>query len=1104
MDDFPKWLERLGLGRYAQLFAENDIDASALPHLSDDDLKELGLSLGHRAKLRAALSALSSDGPTGPASSVQREGERRQVCVMFCDLVASTTLATELDPEDYRDLIRAYQRSCAAVVARFDGFIAQFLGDGLMIYFGWPQAHEDDAERAINTGLGIVDAMKSATSPSGAPLSVRIGIATGRVVVGDVIGEGASQEAAIAGEAPNLAARLQSLAAPNTVVIDDATQALTGNLFECVDLGAHALKGFAHPVKVRRVAGTHAIESRFEATRTSSSAPFLGRTEEVDLLERRWQRARSGEGQVVLLCGEPGIGKSRMMSAFRQRLDGQSHAWLRYQCSPYHTNSALYPVIEQLEFAARIQRSDEPNRKLDKLAALLAMSNRAPAAMLSLIAPLLSIPLDDRCTPVNVSPQRQKELTLAALVDQIAGLAQQRPVLFHFEDAHWIDPTSCQLLDLAVARARSLAVLLVVSFRPDFSPPWTSGPHVTLLSLNRLETDACVELAGHVAGEDRLPASIAEEIAARADGVPLFVEELTKAVLESAADRAGRGRLPFTIPASIEASLMARLDHLGPVKEVAQIAAVIGREFRHEVLAAVAMLDEAGLDAALSRLAAAGLIRRRTLADGAAYEFKHALVRDAAYQSLLKRRRQRHHARIAEVLEAQPSEAIKPELLAHHFTEAGRIQHAVDYWLKAAQGAMQRSTHVEAERHLRKAVELLAALPETAPRLRREIAVQNALGVCLMPTRGFGNPEIDAAFARAAELSERNNDIAALFVSLRGRGQYHFASGDLRAAREDSPRVLALAQRIGDHDCLLEAHHLHWSTLLFTGEFGAARQHAEEGIARYQRERDHHLTYRNAGHDPGACARTTGALALAQLGFPERGRERILDALALAEALAHPFSLALTLWSAAGLYQLLRDPSSARASAEEMIRYSSETGLVAMVPLGKGLLGYALTHQGEFAEGVARLREGLNEQRASGTLITVPAGLAALADAFARCGDVDEGLAAVHEALRIADTCGEHFNLPEVHRVKGDLLLHRSRVDRDAAVVAYRQAIAVARSQQARLLELRASTSLAHLWGEDGRREAARALLAPVYGEFTEGFDARDLRDAKALLDELT
>jgi class 3 adenylate cyclase len=687
VNELAQWLEQVGLARYARLFAENDIDLDGLPHLTDDELKELGVTLGHRAKLRAALKARAETHPPAEPGSPRAhetrfqaaDAERRQVTVMFCDLVGSTALSTQLDAEDYRDLIRAYQGNCASVVARFDGFVAKLMGDGLLIYFGWPRAHEEDAERAISAGLGILKAVQSMTAVQGRPLAVRIGIATGRVVVGDIVGEGASQEAAIVGEAPNLAARLQTIAEPNTIVIADATRALARGLFDCTSLGTLALKGFDAPLTVWRVDALRPIESRFEATRMRSLTPFVGRDEEPDILERRWQRACRGEGQAVLLSGEAGIGKSRIVSAFRERIGAQSHTWLRYQCSPYYTNSALYPVIQQLALAARIESTDDPARKLAKLEELFALSRRPAATAVPLIAPLLSIPLGHGYAPVTVSPQRQRQLTLAALVDQLVGLAEQRPVLFHFEDAHWIDPTSRELLDLTIARTRGLAALVIISFRPQFAPPWTGEPHVTLVSLSRLEARTCADLTRQIAAAAVLPPDAVDEIVMRADGVPLFVEEITKAVLETVTGAASvaDARFRFAIPASIEASLMARLDHLGPVKEVAQIAAVIGRTFAHDLLGAAVALDEASLGTALDRLVSAGLIYEWTAAGGVAYTFKHALIRDAAYQSLLKGRRQQLHARIAGVLEAQAAETVEPELLAYHLTEAGATEQAV-------------------------------------------------------------------------------------------------------------------------------------------------------------------------------------------------------------------------------------------------------------------------------------------------------------------------------------------------------------------------------------------------------------------------------------------
>jgi predicted ATPase len=764
-------------------------------------------------------------------------------------------------------------------------------------------------------------------------------------------------------------------------------------------------------------------------------------------------------------------------------------------------------VIGQIERAAGIQPDDIPDDKLDKLEALLAVSGRPTAEAVPLIAPMMSIPLGDRYAPPNVSPQRQKQLTLAALVDQLAGLAEQHPVLFHFEDAHWIDPTSHEMIDLTIMRAPDLKALIIISFRPGFTPAWAGEPHVTLLALNRLDGRTGAQLATEVDGAAALPGHVIDKIVARSDGVPLFVEEITKTVLEAGAASNGAADAPalIAIPASIEDSLMARLDRLGPVKEVAQIAAVLGRTFSQDVLATVVALDEVTLEAALDRLVAAELVYRRAFAGGVDYEFKHALVQDAAYRSLLKSRRQHHHARIADVLKGKFPEITEPELLAHHYTEAGRVEQAIDYWLKAGQRAMQRSDHVEAEGHLRKGLELLASLPETTERQHREIALQNTLGVCLGPIRGFGNPDVAAAFTRAAEISERVDDARGLFVALRGKGQYHMISGDMRTARDETGRILSLAERMDDHSFLIEAHHLGWSALCATGDFRTAQRHADEGIAAYERERDHHLTHLYSGHDPGMCCRAWGSLSLGQLGYPDRALALCRDGLALAEALAHPFTVAIALWATGILHQLRREPGATHEAGERLINYSSEKGLPPMVPLGKVFRGDAQARQGEFSEGIAQMREGIAELRTFGILFSLPSFFPALASAYASSGNVSDGLAVVEEGLAMARTGGDRFSLPEIHRVKATLLLARSAADdRVAAEAAFGEALDVARSQQARLLELRAATGLARLWGDNGRRGPAREVLAPVYKAFTEGFDTADLKEAKALLDELS
>jgi class 3 adenylate cyclase/predicted ATPase len=1111
LEDVRNWLQEIGLSEYATAFIENAVSPDLLPHLNNDDLKDLGVDkLGDRKKLLLAIKRLDADDAAttpaeskfAPPTSSEAQAERRQVTVMFIDLAGSTALSTQLDAEDYRDLIRSYQDACAGVVAQYEGFVAKYMGDGILVYFGWPHAHEDDAERAVNVGLEILDAVGVLDRGVDGSLSVRIGIATGSVVVGDIVGQGAAQEAAIVGEAPNLAARLQSIADLNSIVIADATHRIAGGLFECTDLGSQTLKGFDAPVNAWRVDAGRAIESRFEATRKQALTPFVGREEEIGTLLRRWQRAIDGKGQVVLLSGEPGIGKSRIINALEERIGDQSFTRLRYQCSPYHATSALHPVIRQIERAARIGADDTADAKLDKLEMLLAKPGRPIAPIVPLIAPLLSIPFGHRYASLEVSPGHQKQLMLEALVDQLVGLAAQRPVLFHFEDAHWIDPTTMQLMDLIIERTAEIAALVVVSFRPSFSPSWTGDNHVTSMSLNRLDPQTCFELAARVSRTATLSADVIREIVARTDGLPLFVEEVTKSVNE-AAKGANGATGPVAIPATIQDSLMARLDRLGPVKEAAQIASVIGRTFRQDVMASVMAVDDATLEAALNRLVEAGLLHRRPILGGLGFEFKHALAQEAAYQSILRTRRRHYHARTAEVLESRFKEVAEPELIAHHHTEAARFERAIDWWLEACQHAMQRSAHLEAESHLHRGLDLLEALDDPAARRRCEIALRNTLGVCIMPTRGFGNPEVAAAFTRAAELCERGSDDRALFVALRGKGQYNMVSGDMRGACNDTARILDLAHRLDDRDLRMEAHHLGWSALCFKGEYHSAQRHAEEGIAHYDRDRDHHLTYVYSGHDPGVCCRAFGSLSLAQLGLHDQALSLCEDGIALAESLQHPFSLAVALWATGLLHQLRRAPAETLEVGDRMIAYCTESGLPPMVPLGKVFRGDSLARLGEAAEGIALMRDGIAELRAHGTLFSLPSFFPALADAYARTGDVDNAMETIEDGLGAAEAGSDHFSLPEAHRIKASLLLARSSEDRPAAEASYRTAIAVAGRQDAKLLQLRARTDLARLLAETGRRSDAVDLLSAALPKFSEGFDTPDLRDAKALMEAL-
>ena len=1114
--DVVVWLRSLGLGQYEAAFRDNEIDETVLPNLTAEDLKDLGVGIvGHRRKILDAIAALrAEESAKTPSATVapktetipEDRAERRQVTVMFSDLVGSTALSARMDPEDLREVISAYQKCVADTVGRFGGFVAKFMGDGVLIYFGYPQAHEDDAERAVRAGLELVAAVSDLKTH--APLQTRVGVATGLVVVGDLIGSGASQEQAIVGETPNLAARLQGVADPNSVVIAESTRKLLGNLSELEDLGVQDLKGIAGPVRAWTALRQASVEGRFEAFHASGLTELVGREEELEILLRRWSKAKRGEGQVVLLSGEPGIGKSRLTAALLEHIAAEPHTRLRYFCSPQHTDSALYPIISQMERAAGFTHEETAQTKLDKLDALLAQSFTARQDA-TLLAEMLSLPNDGRYPILELAPQQWRQKTLEALTAQLEGLSRSNPVLMIFEDVHWIDPTSLEALGRTVERLRTLGMLLIVTYRPEFEPPWIGRPYVTALNLNRLGEREIGALIDGVTGNKPLPESIRQDIIERTDGIPLFVEEMTKPVLEAESEGDARettAAIPssaLSVPASLHASLMARLDRLGSAKEVAQIGAVIGREFSHALVAAVAREPEEKLQSALDRLIAAGLLFRQGVPPNASYLFKHALVQDAAYGTLLREPRRALHAHIADVLEAQFSSMIEPELLAHHYTEAGRIEEAIDYWLKAGQRAMQRSAHVEAERHLRVGLELLAGLPETTARHHREITLQNTLGVCLMPTRGFGNPEVAAAFTRAAEICTRVDDVRGLFIALRGKGQYHMISGDMRVACDDARRILALAKEVGNHDFLIEAHHLGWSALCFAGDFRAAQRHAEEGISQYERERDHHLTYTYSGHDPGMCARAFGSLSLGQLGYPERALTRCREGLALAEVLAHPFTVGIALWASGIQHQLRREPDAMHQIGERMIHYGREKGLRMILPFGKVFRGDAMTQHGDFAEGIAQMREGISELRSMGTLFSLLSLFAGLADACARCGNVDEGLAAAEEGLAMMRTGGEHFSLPEIHRIKGKLLLTGSANDRKAAEAAFSEALSIARAQQAKLLELRASMSLARLWRSQGKPQQARELLAPVYGWFTEGFDTRDLKEAKALLEEL-
>jgi class 3 adenylate cyclase len=840
--DIAAWLLDLGLQQYEQAFRANEIDARVLPRLTAEDLKDLGVSLvGHRRRLLDAIAALGTEEPTPADERAPAAAERRQLTVMFCDLVGSTELSAMLDPEDLREVIAAYHRAVADIVRSFDGFVAKYMGDGVLVYFGYPRAHEDDAERAIRAGLGVIDAVGRLDVES-VKLRARVGIATGLVVVGDLIGEGSAQEQSVVGETPNLAARLQALAEPDAVVIAAGTRRLVGDLFEYRDLGAVEVKGIAAPVPVWQVLRPSAVESRFEALRGSALTRLVGRDEEIDLLTRRWARAKAGDGQVVLISGEPGIGKSRITAALAERLHVEPYLRLRYFCSPYHLDSALSPFIDQLGRAAGFARDDPPAARLEKLKALLALAV-PPDEDVAILADLLSLPASERHPLPTLSPQRKKERTLEALIRQLEGLARrQPPVLMVFEDAHWIDPTSRELLDLAIERVRSLPVLLVVTFRPEFQPPWTGQPQVTMLALNRLDQHDRIALVAQIAGGKALPEEVIDQIVDRTDGVPLFVEELTKSVLESGLLREEAERYvlagalpPFGIPTSLHASLLARLDRLASVRLVAQIGAAIGREFSYALLRAVSRLPEDELRASLARLIASELVFERGTPPDAVYAFKHALVQDAAHGSLLRAARQQLHAEIAKALEDHSPELLEnqPELFAQHYGEAGLVERSTAFWGKAGRKSATRSAMAEAAAQFQRGLDQLALLPDTAERRRQELEFWSALGAVLQAVKGQAAPETGQAYARARELWDQLGSPAEFLQIPYGQARYHLYHGELDAALRLDEDLLRLSHQRNDSGGLVLGHFSSGRNLMYAGRFAPSRLQLEETLALY-------------------------------------------------------------------------------------------------------------------------------------------------------------------------------------------------------------------------------------------------------------------------------
>ena len=1107
-----EWLASLGLSEYAQRFAENRVDASVLPDLTDQDLTELGIPLGHRRQMLRAIAELDgaarepAEAATEPVP--RDEAERRHLTVMFCELAGSATPSAPLDPEDMWGVIAPYHACIGEVVGRHNGIIARYMDDGVLAYFGYPRAQEDDVEQAVRAALVLVDAVANLQTNVDAALQVRIGIATGTVVVSELLIDETPSEQAVVGETPNLAARLQTVAEPGTVLICPQTHRLTGGHFDYRDLGGLTLKGWAEPVPVWQVLGASGVESRFEAMHKTKLPPLFGREEETELLLRRWRHATQEEGRGVVLMGEPGIGKSHIALALDDRLQSEPHITLRYFCSAHHTNSALFPFIGELERAAGFERSDSPTEKLSKLDALLAQSGAEPEHV-AVLANLFALPASDRYGLQELSPQKRKEKTLAALLARLDGLAARQPVLMNFEDVHWIDPTSLELLAATVEHVPQLRVLLLITARSEFTPPWPSYSHITTIPLTRLGRRAGAALVERVTAGKALPKEVTDEILSRTDGVPLFIEELTKTVLESGllGERDGQYVLErplptLAIPTTLHASLMARLDRLAPVREVAQIGAVAGREFHYELLNAVAGLPRERLEDALAQLVRSELIFRRGESPHAVYTFKHTLVRDAAYASLLKSRRAHLHAAIANALEHQFAEIAQtqPETLAHHLTEAGLVEKAVGYWLQAGKNAAQRSANLEAIAHLRRGIELTSRLPADEGRDSSELDFQLVLGPCLIATHGPAASAALTTFARARELCERLGEPPEYLQVRFWLATVSVVRGDLPQALEAVEGMPSDAEARGNRGALINVIRGRAMILMFMGRIVEAREVLERAIELFGASVDaDRLAARAAGQDAGVAMLAFAAWVFWTLGQVDEAVVRMSAALDRADEVQHAHTHAYAWYYASVLYALRGDPAIAKGYAERCLAISEQHGFRQWLGLARAIRDICAAVLDASAGRLDEVKTVLDEYQRAGYQLGLTAQIVLLCPALLLRNDSEAALELIDHGLAIVSHNSERFFEAELYRLKACALITRGASDAEVESL-LDQALRTARSQQARSLELRAATDLARLWMNQGKRVEARDILSSIYGRFTEGFETRDLKDAKDLL----
>ncbi len=1110
MGGVAEWLESIGLSEYIQRFVENGIDLSVIGDLTEQDLKELGVLLGHRRKLLRAIAELGAR-PKSAKTAIEPvrpdEGERRHLTVMFCDLVGSTALAAQLDPEDMQTLIGAYHTCITQVISRYQGKIARYMGDGVLVYFGYPRAHEDTAGQAVRAALVLIDAVASIRDV-GTTLQIRVGIATGTVVVTELLIDNIPTERAVVGETPNLAARLQAIAEPGAVLICASTRRLTEGEFHHRDLGPVALKGWAEPVRAYQVLWMSRLESRFEATHSAKLPPLFGREEEIELLLRRWRQATQDGGRVVTLTGEPGIGKSHIASALNERLQDELHITLRYFCSEHHTHSSLSPFINQLERAARFQHGDPPQEKLAKLHALLAQSTHDPEHLV-VLANLLALPVDDPSQLRDLTPQKLKEKTLAALSAQLDGLAAQQPVLFIFEDAHWIDPTSLELLAATVERAPQLRALVLITTRPEFTPPWPSYSHTTTISLTRLSRRDGTALILRVTGGKTLPKEVMEHILAHTDGVPLFIEELTKMVLEGGLLRALDGEyvlegpLPsLAIPTTLQASLMARLDRLSLVRDVAQIGAVAGRDFHYKLLSAVAGLPKQKLDEALDQLVRAELIFCRGEIPDAVYTFKHALVRNAAYDGLLKSRRVHLHAAIGGALERDFPEVLQtqPETVAYHYTQAKNYEKAVHYWYEAGKKSVARSAHNEAIGHLKEGLNQVPNINDTMLRNKSELMLQTLLGNSLRAIKGWSTDSVKQAYTRALQLCKESGLDELILPAMFGLWTWNFVHGSLGEAQILAEHLLNNAEEVDNSACKVLAHEALGFTLFAQGNFADAHAELERSISHCQ-DSETAAYLELSEQDPRVHVRSYDGMALCYLGYPDRALRRCIEARRYADASRHLFSEAIARTISLRVHQLRGDVAAVADQANSAVKFCEQHEFVHYRAMALILRGWANAYQGEFEKGIAEMREGLEEVRATGALLFESYALGLLADACIQNKRYGQALGFLEQAkLRLNEENSGRFYAAEIYRLIGEAHL-KSNHNLDQAELYFCEGLRVARQQKAKSLELRVCLSMCDLWEQGQNAEKCRLQLGGIYRSFSEGFDMPDLVRAKARLE---